>query len=134
MVAAVATCVGIGVGAGVVTIGAGVGDVVTLTVGVRPKVSLKGRLEALSALFTTPCGMLTFTVPVLLKLPLRLNWTVWASIHDRLVALAGFTGLRPVPERTKSVTSTVEGLTSLENETVIDFGAAWVEKIAPAAN
>ena len=39
----------------------------------------------------------TRTDPLLLKLPLRLNRTVWSSIQVRLVALTGESELMPVP-------------------------------------
>ena len=103
------------------------------TAELTPKLSVKGRFAAPVLLTTAPFGIETFTVPLPLKLPLRLNFTVWLSIQVRLVAFAGLTTFRPVPERTRSVALTDEGLTLLEKSTVIDVGALWVEKTAPPA-
>jgi hypothetical protein len=127
-----ATDVGAAAGGGVgaaagggerLTVGVTVGVDASDNVGLMVKKSRNPTIGTPVVLVIDPAGTEMSTVPEELKPFERLNFTVWESIHEKLVASAGPTELTPVPERIRSVAFTDAGFTFWEKSTVIELGA-----------
>ncbi len=116
----------VGVATGAVGVVAGV---VGLATGVAGLVSSwwNSGTRVWSALLMAPGAMSRLTVPVERNSPARLNFTVRLSTQLRLEAWAGLPGLRPLPERSRSVAWTELRSTGREKVTVTDF----VEALTP---